>query len=161
MFISNILKQNRANKELQDRLKQNIESTATLLRAVDSENQNTQAIENYEEVNKIKKEDRKKLISFTYPEKTVKSADIDHHRRVHEAEVTFRQELTQWNDRLFTANQADRASRPIDGQEEGAQAVAASSRVRIADCKPTFIKPAETVVKVGDTHFEIKLERES
>ena len=54
MFISNILKQNRANKELQDRLKQNIESTATLLRAVDSENQNTQAIENYEEVNKIK-----------------------------------------------------------------------------------------------------------
>ena len=58
MFISNILKQNRANKELQDRLKQNIESTATLLRAVDSENQNTQAIENYEEVNKVKKEDR-------------------------------------------------------------------------------------------------------
>ena len=160
MFISNILKQNRANKELQDRLKQNIESTATLLRAVDNDNQNTEAIENYEEVNKIKKEDRKKLISFTYPEKTVKSADIDHHRRVHEAEVTFRQELTQWNDRLFTANQADRASRPIEAQEEGAQAVAAGSRVRIADCKPTFIKPAETVVKVGDTHFEIKLERE-
>ena len=55
MFISNILKQNRANKELQDRLKQNIESTATLLRAVDNDNQNTEAIENYEEVNKIKK----------------------------------------------------------------------------------------------------------
>ena len=158
MFISNILKQNRANKELQDRLTQNIESTATLLRAVDSENQNTAAIESYEEVNKIKKAQRQKLITFTYPQKTVKEADIDHHRRVHEAEVTFRQELTQWNDRLFTANQADRDSRPIDGQEEGA--VAAGSRVRIADCKPTFIKPAETVVKIGDTHFEIKLERQ-
>ena len=161
MFISNILKQNRANKELQDRLRQNIESTATLLRTVDSDNQNTAAIEAYEEVNKIKKEDRKKLITFTYPEKTVKNADIDHHRRVHEAEVTFRQELAQWNDRLFTASQADREARPIvaDG-EDGAQAVATGSRVRIADCKPTFIKPAETVVKVGDTHFEIKLERE-
>ena len=161
MFISNILKQNRANKELQDRLRQNIESTATLLRTVDSDNQNTAAIEAYEEVNKINKEDRKKLITFTYPEKTVKNADIDHHRRVHEAEVTFRQELAQWNDRLFTASQADREARPIEVDvEDGAQAVATSSRVRIADCKPTFIKPAETVVKVGDTHFEIKLERE-
>ena len=110
MFLSNILKQNRANKELQERLRQNIESTATLLRTVDSDNQNTEAIENYEQVNKIKKEDKQKLISFNYPDKTVKSADIDHHRRVHEAEVTFRQELTQWNDRLFSANQADRAS---------------------------------------------------
>ena len=55
MFISNILKQNRANKELQDRLRQNIESTATLLRAVYNENQNTEAIETYEEVNKMKK----------------------------------------------------------------------------------------------------------
>ena len=161
MFISNILKQNRANKELQDRLRQNIESTATLLRTVDSDNQNTEAIEAYEEVNKINKEDRKKLITFTYPEKTVKNADIDHHRRVHEAEVTFRQELAQWNDRLFTASQADREARPIEVDvEDGAQAVATGSRVRIADCKPTFIKPAETVVKVGDTHFEIKLERE-
>ena len=161
MFISNILKQNRANKELQDRLRQNIESTATLLRTVDSDNQNTAAIEAYEEVNKINKEDRKKLITFTYPEKTVKNADIDHHRRVHEAEVTFRQELAQWNDRLFTASQADREARPIEVDvEDGAQAVATGSRVRIADCKPTFIKPAETVVKVGDTHFEIKLERE-
>ena len=159
MFISNILKQNRANKELQERLRQNIESTATLLRTVDSDNQNTEAIENYEQVNKIKKEDKQKLISFNYPDKTVKSADIDHHRRVHEAEVTFRQELTQWNDRLFSANQADRASRPIEG--EGAQqAIAAGSRIRIAECKPTFIKPTETVVKVGDTHYEIKLERE-
>ena len=160
MFLSNILKQNRANKELQERLRQNIESTATLLRTVDSDNQNTEAIENYEQVNKIKKEDKQKLISFNYPDKTVKSADIDHHRRVHEAEVTFRQELTQWNDRLFSANQADRASRPIGEGEEGQQAVAAGSRVRIAECKPTFIKPAETVVKVGDTHYEIKLERE-
>ena len=58
MLISNILKQNRANKELQERLNKNIESTATLLRAVN--NDNSDAIDTYEEVNKIKPDEKKK-----------------------------------------------------------------------------------------------------
>ena len=64
MFISNILKQKQANRELEQRLKQNIEATANLLRTVDTENESTEAIEAYEEVNKIHKEDRKKLIKM-------------------------------------------------------------------------------------------------
>ena len=157
MLISNILKQNRANKELQERLNKNIESTATLLRAVN--NDNSDAIDTYEEVNKIKPDEKRKLITFKYPVKTVKEADIQHHRRVHDAEVTFRQELSQWNDRLFTASQAETASRPIDGEAD-AQAVATPYKVRIAECKPTFIKPGESVVKIGDTHYELILEKE-
>ena len=90
MFISNILKQKQANKELEERLKQNIEATANLLKTVDTGNENTEAIAAYERANQTNKPDHKKQIKFKYPQKTVEQADIEHHRNIHEQELLYR-----------------------------------------------------------------------
>lgn len=48
MFISSILKQKRANKELENRLKQSVEATANLFKVLDTENEATDSIEAFE-----------------------------------------------------------------------------------------------------------------
>ena len=144
MFISNILKQKQANRELEQRLKQNIEATANLLRTVDTENESTAAIEAYERANQTTKPDHKKQIKFIYPEKTVEEADIEHHKNIHDQELLYRTQYQQWTER-----QARRGRGPPgeEIEEEGAQA-------------PTYIKPTSNVIKVGDSHMEIKMEKQ-
>ena len=144
MFISNILKQKQANKELEERLKQNIEATANLLKTVDTGNENTEAIAAYERANQTNKPDHKKQIKFKYPQKTVEQADIEHHRNIHEQELLYRTQYQQWTDR-----QARRGRGPPgeEIEEEGAHA-------------PTYIKPTSNVIKVGDSHMEIIMEKQ-
>ena len=119
MFISNILKQKQANKELEERLKQNIEATANLLKRVDTENENTEAIEAYERANQVTKPEKRKQIKFKYPQKTVEEADIEHHKNIHEQELRYRTQYQQWTER-----QARRGRGPPgeEIEEEGTQA---------------------------------------
>ena len=138
------MKQKQANKELEERLKQNIEATANLLKRVDSENENTEAIEAYERANQVTKPEKRKQIKFKYPQKTVEEADIEHHKNIHEQELRYRTQYQQWTER-----QARRGRGPPgeEIEEEGTQA-------------PTYIKPTSNVIKVGDSHMEIKMEKQ-
>ena len=146
MFISNILKQKQANKELEDRLKQNIEATANLLKSVDTANENTEAIAIYERANQASKPEPRKQIKFKYPQKTVEQADIDHYRNVHEQELAYRTAYQQWTDRQ---GRRGRGPPGVDNEDEGAH-----------DHAPTYIKPTSNVIKVGDSHMELKMEKQ-
>ena len=146
MFISSILKQKRANKELENRLKQSVEATANLFKVLDTENEATDSIEAFERATQQSKPEKKTLIKFKYPGKTVQQADIEHHRRIHEEELQYRTQYQQWTER-----RERRAAEVPPGTEaiETAQ-----------DQAPTYIKPTSNVVKVGDTHMEILMERQ-
>ena len=152
MFISNVLKQNRVNKELHERLKTNIQNTSDLVKAIlpeelinENEDQIKEALKKYEDQGKLKTEEKKKDITFNYPTKTIQEAELAYHKRVQEEETEFRDIYKQWNEKLFLAHQ-DRGER---GQE----------RIRIEENKPYYIPPTQTVVKVGDTHHELQMSR--
>ena len=147
MFISNILKQNKATKELNARLASNIQNTSDLVKAIlpedlinEHETQINNALQNYENQNQRQDTDNKNTITFKYPERTLQQAELDYCRTVTEAELEFGRVYAAWNEQMYNAHQA----REGDGG------------VRIQAEKPYYIAPADTVVKVGQTHFELQ-----
>ena len=149
MNISNILKQKKITQELEEKIKQSIDATSAYLRTVNQGNANEEAIETFEKATQQTRQEEKKKITFKYPTKTVQEADIDHHRRIHEQEVAYKQELQQWNERNRAGNQ--RVAPPGEDQEE---------RRHEHQQPPTYIKPTSNVIKTGDTYMELKLERQ-
>ena len=154
MFISNQLKQNKANKELQDKLKKNIQKTSDLVKAIlpeqlinENEEKIKEALEKYEVQGKLKTEEKKKYITFKYPTKTIQEAKLAYHKKVQEEETEFRENYKKWNEKIYTAHQ-ERGYEA--GQHEG---------IRIQENKPYYIAPKQTVVKVGDTHYELQMSR--
>ena len=147
MNITNILKQKKITQDLEERIKQSIEATTTYLRAV---NPDDAAIEAFEKATQQAKQEQRKNITFKYPTRTVQEADIDHHRKIHEQEIAYKQELQQWNDaRRAEANQ--RIAPPGEGEvQENRQEQQA----------PIYIKPTSNVIKIGDAYTELKLQRE-
>ena len=149
MSISNIIKHNRATKELKERLANNIQSTSDLVKAIlpedlinEHETQINEALQNYESQNQRQDTEKKNTITFKYPEKTLQQAELDYCRTVREAELEFGRVYAAWNEQMYTAHQ-ERV-----GERDGA--------VRIQAEKPYYIAPADTVVKVGQTHFELQ-----
>ena len=149
MNISNILKQKKITQELEEKIKQSIDATSAYLRTVNQGNANEEAIETFEKATQQTRQEEKKKITFKYPTKTVQEADIDHHRRIHEQEVAYKQELQQWNERNRAGNQ--RVAPPGEDLEE---------RRHEHQQPPTYIKPTSNVIKTGDTYMELKLERQ-
>ena len=136
MNITNILKQKKITQDLEERIKQSIEATTTYLRAV---NPDDAAIEAFEKATQQAKQEQRKNITFKYPTRTVQEADIDHHRKIHEQEIAYKQELQQWNDaRRAEANQ--RIAPPGEGEvQENRQEQQA----------PIYIKPTSNVIKIA------------
>ena len=149
MNISTIIKQKKVTQELEEKIRKNIEATNTYLRTVNQGDENKDAIEAYEQATQQTKQEDRKKITFSYPTKTVQEADIDHHRRIHEQEVAYKQELQQWNERNRAGNQ--RVVPPGEEQED---------RGHEHQQPPTYIKPTSNVIKTGDTYMELKLERQ-
>ena len=115
MFISNVLKQNKANKELQERLKKNIQNTSDLVKAIlpeelinENEDKIKEALENYEKQNKVRTEEKTKDITFKYPPKTIQEAELAYHKKVQEEETEFREVYDKWNEKLYTAHQKEK-----------------------------------------------------
>ena len=153
MFISNILKQNKATKEIKDKLENNIQKTSDLVRAIlpeevinANEDQIKEALHNFETQNQTKDTEKETKISFKYPEKTLQQAELDYCRKVKDAELEFGREYTTWNQQMYTAHQQ---SERADDQ---------NSEIRIQTKKPYYMAPSQTVVKVGQTHFELQFE---
>ena len=148
MNISNILKQKKITQDLEEKIKQSIDATSTYLRTV---NGNEEAIEAFERATQQTRQAERKKITFKYPTKTVQEADIDHHRRIHEQELAYKQELQQWNERNRAGNQ-----RVIPPGEEEEERVGRRQEQQ----PPTYIKPTSNVIKTGDTYMELKLDRQ-
>ncbi len=163
MFISNILKQNKANKEIQDRLQKSINNTSELVKSVipedtleANEERINEALQKFEEQNQIEKTQKKQTITFKYPQKTLQEAELEYQKVVQEEETDFRKEYNTWNERIFQAHQT------VNGHEdigEGNDAVATPVRVRIAENKPYYIAPTETVLKLGQSHYELQMRK--
>ena len=156
MFISNILKQNKATKDLNDKIASNIQSTSDLVKAILPENiinehetQINEALQNYEAQNQVQGNDTRNTITFKYPGKTLQQAELDYCTMVQDTEVEFAREYAAWNQQMYTAHQAAR----------GGAGPGAEGGVRIEREKPIYITPADTVVKVGQTHLELQFER--
>ena len=150
MNISNILKQKKITQDLEEKIRQSIEATSTYLRTVNQGNE--EAIEAFEKATHQTKQEEGKKITFKYPTKTVQEADIDHHRRIHEHELAYKQELQQWNERQRAQNQRVNPPGVDIVEDEGAR--------RNEQQPPTYIKPTSNVIKIGDAYIELKLERE-
>ena len=153
MFISNILKQNKATKEIKDKLENNIQKTSDLVKAIlpeevinANEDQIKEALHNFETQNQTNNSEKETKISFKYPEKTLQQAELDYCRKVKDAELEFGREYTTWNQQMYTAHQQ---SERADDQ---------NSEIRIQTKKPYYMAPSQTVVKVGQTHFELQFE---
>ena len=118
------------------------------------------------------REEEKSQISFTFPAKTVEEAEAENHHRKLAESLKFKQEYEEWNDRLYQAYN----SAPTTGRAEGELAPPGTSaqptqrrtdedvihitnRVRLPDSKPWYITPPDTVIKIGDTHYEMKVEK--
>ena len=163
MFISQILKQNKLNKQMQERNTRNIETTTDLLsRIIPEDNlEANAALEQFKADNLEVTPERKKLITFKYPEKTLQQAELEYHTRVQEAELNWRIEYNQWNQNVYEAYQAQGNNEDHPpGEEDERQATVPRGPIRIPESKPVHIKPTQTVIKVGDTHCEIIMERE-
>ena len=163
MFISQILKQNKINKQIQEQNTKNIATTTDLLsRIIPGENLEANALlEQFKQDNQTNTPERKKLITFKYPEKALQQAELEYHTRVQESELNWRVEYNQWNQNVYEAYQREQAQRANDvvepPGEEGRERAAAfpMGNIRIPESKPVYIKPAQSVIKVGDTHCEI------
>ena len=148
MNLSNILKQKKITQDLEDKIKQSIDATSAYLRTVNQGNE--EAIEAFEKATQQTRQEEKKKITFNYPTRTVQEADIDHHRRIHEQELAYKQELQQWNERNRAGNQ--RVAPPgveLDPEDR-----------RHDQQPPTYIKPTSNVIKTGNTYMELKLDRQ-
>ena len=144
MNLSNILKQKKITQDLEDKIKQSIDATSAYLRTVNQGNE--EAIEAFEKATQQTRQEEKKKITFNYPTRTVQEADIDHHRRIHEQELAYKQELQQWNERNRAGNQ--RVAPPgveLDPEDR-----------RHDQQPPTYIKPTSNVIKTGNTYMELK-----
>ena len=148
MNISTIIKQKKVTQELEEKIRKNIEATNTYLRTVNQGDENKDAIEAYEQATQQTKQEDRKKITFSYPTKTVQEADIDHHRKIHEQELAYKQELQQWNERNRDGNRIAPPGEPNQGEGRNEQQ------------PPTYIKPTSNVIKTGDTYMELKLERQ-
>ena len=148
MNLSNILKQKKITQNLEEKIKQSIDATSAYLRTVNQGNE--EAIEAFEKATQQTRQEEKKKITFNYPTRTVQEADIDHHRRIHEQELAYKQELQQWNERNRAGNQ--RVAPPgveLDPEDR-----------RHDQQPPTYIKPTSNVIKTGNTYMELKLDRQ-
>ena len=166
MFISNILKQNKANKEIQSRIQKNIQNTAELVKTIlpdelvaEDTQRITEALQKYEQQSQIQSQPKKQIITLAYPAKTLQEAELDYHKLVQEEETAFRKEYIQWNDRIYQAHQTVTGHEEISVVDEGGAAIATTQRVRIADNKPYYITPTQTVIKIGDTHYELQMRK--
>ena len=114
MIISNILKQNRVNKELQEKLNRNLVNTRELVRSLIPEdivenegNRVAEVLNRYDENNKDIVQEKIKNITLKYPEKTVKEAEIEYQIKVKQAEANFKAEYEEWNQQIYRAHQTE------------------------------------------------------
>ena len=165
MLVSSILKQNRQNKELQDKLQKNIQNTSVLIKAILPENgvpaaeqQINDAIKTFEDQSQAQTTEKKQAISFQYPQKSVQVAELEYHKLLQEEEAKFRKEYQTWNEKIFQAHQATPGHNDINDLED-INAVATQKNIRISEDKPYYIAPTKSVIKIGETHFELQLEK--
>ena len=119
-----------------------------------------------------KKEEETSQISLTFPTKTVATSESENHHRKLTESLKFKQDYEEWNDKLY---QAYNSAPTTDGAEGGLappgtsalptqrrtdeDVIHITNRVRLPDSKPWYITPPDTVIKIGDTHYEMKVEK--
>ena len=166
MIISNILKQNKVNKELQEKLNRNLVNTRELVRSLIPEdivenegNRVAEVLNKYDENNKDIVQEKIKNITLKYPEKTVKEAEIEYQIKVKQAEANFKAEYEEWNQQIYRAHQTEETRQGGTPRDPTDTTTAVRGNMRIAQTKPYYIQPTHTIVKVGDTQYELQMER--
>ena len=116
-------------------------------------------LDNFKSKSPKKKDEEKSQISFTFPAKTVEEAESDNHHRKLAESLKFKQDYEEWNARLYQAYNnapATEGDPPPPGNEDVIQV---TNTVRLPDSKPWYITPPDTVIKIGDSHYEVKVEK--
>ena len=130
-------------------------------------------LDNFKSKSPKKRDEETSQISFKFPAKTVEEAEAENHHRKLAESLKFKQDYEEWNDRLYQAYN----SAPTTGEGEpdppGTSALPTqrrtgdedvlqiTNRVRLPDSKPWYITPPDTVIKIGDSHYEVKVEKKN
>ena len=120
-------------------------------------------LDNFKSKSPKKRDEEKSQISFTFPAKTVEEAESENHHRKLTESLKFKQEYEEWNDRLYQAyNNAPASESGASGVQRAPgddDVLQVTNRVRLPDSKPWYITPPDTVIKIGDSHYEVKVEK--
>ena len=164
MSISSFLKQNKASRELEGKIDRSLKDTADLVKSIlgdqfvsDDRERIEAVIEKFGGKKKEDKDPRKdKEIKFSYPKKTTREAEIDYHKRIQEEEIEFKTKHEKWHrDRTQTPTPTtgEQSSNPDEIQR------ITETRQTGTQPKPYYIPPTQTVVKIGDTSYELNVKK--
>lgn len=128
-------------------------------------------LDNFKSKSPKKKDEETSQISFKFPAKTVEEAEAENHHRKLAESLKFKQNYEEWNDRLYqaynsapTTEEGEPAPPGTSSQQTQRRTVdedvlQITNRVRLPDSKPWYITPPDTVIKIGDSHYEVKVEK--
>ena len=114
-------------------------------------------LNNFKSKSPKKKDEETSQISFTFPAKTVEEAEAENHHRKLSESLKFKQAYEEWNDRLYQAHNNAPAAEPRPPGEEDIIQVA--NTIRLPESKPWYMAPPDTVIRIGDSHYEVKVEK--
>ena len=76
-----------------------------------------------------------------------------------QAEANFKAEYKEWNQQIYRAHQTEETRQGGTARDPTDTTTAVRGNMRIAQTKPYYIQPTHTIVKVGDTQYELQMER--